>query len=69
MKYNVNLREVADLESAVLATIPYETAVVASGRDERSEWWWVEYDGHSGWLKGEFVTPTASCAELPVRRD
>jgi hypothetical protein len=41
---------------------------VGFGRDEATEWWFVEYQGAGGWVKGEFVTPSAACADLPVRR-
>lgn len=66
--YNVNLRDTPSLDAALLATIPYETALNAFGRNEDSSWWYVEYEGNAGWVKAEFVSPTASCSELPVRR-
>lgn len=68
MNYNVNMRREPDSESELIVTIPYETAITAFGRDEDSEWWFAEYEGQAGWIKGEFITTTASCEKLPVRR-
>lgn len=68
MNYNVNMRREPDLEAELVVTIPYETAVTLFGRDEDSEWWFAEYEGEGGWIKGEFITTTASCEKLPVRR-
>jgi hypothetical protein len=68
MNYNVNMRREPDLEAELVVTIPYETAVTLFGRDEDSEWWFAEYEGEGGWIKGEFITTTSSCEKLPVRR-
>ncbi len=66
--YNVNLRTEPNLESEVLAQIPYNTTVTLFGRDADSLWWFSEYDDQAGWLKGEFLNISASCENLPVRR-
>lgn len=68
MNYNVNMRREPDLESELIVTIPFETAITVFGRDEDSEWWFAEYEGEGGWIKDEFITTTASCEKLPVRR-
>jgi hypothetical protein len=67
MEYNVNLRAEAATESALLATIPFETVVNVFGRNEETTWWYVEYEGNAGWVSDEFVTVTSSCSKLPVR--
>ncbi len=66
--YNVNLRELSSQDSALITTIPFETALNAFGRTEDTTWWFVEYEGSSGWVMAEFVNATPSCAALPVRR-
>jgi hypothetical protein len=68
LQFNVNLRESPDLDAELLLTIPFDTVVSLYAQSEDGEWWFTEYEGQSGWLKGEFLTLTASCELLPVRR-
>jgi uncharacterized protein YgiM (DUF1202 family) len=65
--YNVNQRAQPDLDAELLATIPYDTAVTAFGRDSDASWWLVEYEGQAGWVSAEFVQAAAACDALPVR--
>lgn len=65
--YNLNLRALPDAEGEVLGTIPYNTTITLFGRDEDSLWWFTQYENQGGWVKGEFINLTASCADLPVR--
>ncbi|HEX2619300.1 MAG TPA: SH3 domain-containing protein, partial [Phototrophicaceae bacterium] len=65
--FNVNLREKPSLDANLVVTIPYETVVNVFGRNEDSTWWFAEYEGQAGWIKGEFITLTSSCSKLPVR--
>lgn len=66
-RFNINLRAQPNLEAEVLLVIPFDTTVTLFGRNRDSSWWLAQYDGQTGWLKGEFLNVTASCAELPVR--
>lgn len=66
--YNLNLRAEPDLEAELVATIPYNTTVTLFGRNTDSTWWYGRYEGQTGWLKGEFLTLSASCEALPERR-
>lgn len=65
--YNVNLRAKPEADADVLATIPYNNTVTLFGRNADSSWWYGEYEGKSGWVKGEFISPSSSCADLPER--
>jgi hypothetical protein len=69
MNYNVNLRTAPNLDAELVTTIPFETAVTVFGRSEDSQWWFVNYNGQAGWVKGEFIILSASCQDLPVRED
>jgi hypothetical protein len=68
LQFNVNLRESPDLDAELLLTIPFDTVVSLFAQSEDGEWWFTEYEGQAGWLKAEFLTLTASCELLPVRR-
>ena len=65
--YNVNLRALPEAEAEVLATIPFNHTVTLFGRSADSVWWYGNYDGEAGWVKGEFLTLSASCDTLPER--
>ncbi|MEO8607546.1 MAG: SH3 domain-containing protein [Chloroflexota bacterium] len=65
--YNINLRAKPEADAEVLATIPYNNTLTLFGRNADSSWWYGEYDGKSGWVKGEFISPSSSCADLPER--
>jgi uncharacterized protein YraI len=65
--YNVNLRAAPEGDANVLATIPYNNTITLYGRSADSSWWYGEYEGKTGWVKGEFVSPSSSCGSLPVK--
>jgi hypothetical protein len=65
-RYNVNLRKTPDLKAERLATIPFNTSVTLFARSADSTWWLAKYDDQTGWLKGEFLNVSNSCARLPV---
>lgn len=65
--YNVNLRAKPEADADVLATIPYNNTITLFGRNVDSSWWYGEYDGQVGWVKGEFISPSTSCGNLPER--
>jgi hypothetical protein len=65
--YNVNLRVLAETDAEVLATIPYNSTITLYGRNADSSWWYGEYEGKAGWVKGEFISLSSSCADLPER--
>jgi hypothetical protein len=66
-RFNVNLRTLPDLDAEVLVVIPFDTTVTLFGRNDDSSWWLAQHEGQTGWLKGEFLNVTTSCAELSVR--
>jgi hypothetical protein len=65
--FNVNLRALPESDSEVLGTIPYSNTLTLFGRNDDSSWWYGEYEGQAGWVKGEFIAPSASCSTLPER--
>ncbi|MCU0495849.1 MAG: hypothetical protein MUF87_00705 [Anaerolineae bacterium] len=67
MNFNVNMRVEPNGDAALIVTIPYQSAVNAFRRNPETTWWFVEYQGESGWVNAEFVTPTASCNQLPTQ--
>jgi hypothetical protein len=68
LQYNVNLRAEPALDAQLLMTVSFDTVVSLFGQSEDGEWWFTEVNGQAGWLKGEFLTLTASCELLPVRK-
>lgn len=67
--FNLNLRSEPDVEtSEVLAVIPFDTAVPVFAANDDRTWWYVRYDDQAGWVDGEFISRTAACDDLPVRR-
>ncbi len=68
-RYNVNLRDFPDLQnSKVLLTIPFESVFAVYNPNADKTWWFAEYNGTAGWVKGEFISLTAPCFNLPPRR-
>jgi len=65
--YNVNLRQLPDLNAALVTTVPFQTVIEAYARSEDSQWFYVTFGESQGWLKAEFVRAGAQCAALPVR--
>ncbi len=65
--YNVNLRQLPDLNATLLTTIPFQTTIEAYARSEDSQWLYTVFGEMQGWLKAEFVRAEARCAALPVR--
>lgn len=65
--FNVNVRAEPSLESETLRTVDFDTTVPLFGQDRTGEWWFGEIDGEAGWLKGEFLQLSRTCADLPVR--
>jgi hypothetical protein len=61
VEYNLNSRYQPSTEgTTVLPSIPFGTTVSTDG------WYRVGYDGQSGWVSGDNVTPSASCHALPI---
>jgi hypothetical protein len=67
MNYNVNLRAAPDFGASVRATIPYNSVATATGRTADSAWWFVSYEGQSGWVSADYVSVDATCSALPVQ--
>lgn len=67
VRYNLRLRAAPDHEAETLLTIPYDTTITVYGRSEGSDWWYVIYDNQTGWVDGEFIDVSSSCAGLPVQ--
>lgn len=62
--YNLNLRDNPTQEgSTILLSIPYGTMVTTTGHTD-DNWYQVTYQGQSGWISGEYVSPQASCSQL-----
>lgn len=65
--FNLNLRAQPEVDAEVLATIPFNTTITLFGRSSDSSWWYGEYEGNAGWVKGEFLALSSSCDALPER--
>lgn len=65
INYNLNLREAPNTDSTILLSIPYGSTVMASGRNTDG-WYQVSYEGNSGWVSGDYVTPASTCDVLPM---
>lgn len=65
--YNLNLRAAPSRDAALQLTIPYNTTLMVYGRTADSGWWFVEYEGRTGWVDGQYVQAASACAALPVR--
>ncbi len=65
--YNLNLRAAPSRDAALQLTIPYNTTLLVYGRTADSGWWFVEYDGRTGWVDSQYVQAASACAALPVR--
>jgi hypothetical protein len=63
---NVNLRRGPSAETDLITTIPFDTVLNVTGRSQDKMWWRVVYNSQVGWVNGEFVTPDASCKEVPT---
>ena len=64
--YNLNLRDQPNKDTgAVLVSIPLGTSVSADQRTA-DDWYHVSYDGHNGWVDGQFASPSAGCSSLPL---
>lgn len=66
-EYNVNLRALPEPNAEIVLTVPFNITVTLLGRTEDSVWWFAQVEQKTGWLKGEFLTLSATCADLPVR--
>jgi uncharacterized protein YgiM (DUF1202 family) len=67
VNWNLNLRSGPGLDYSRLLTIPYNTSLSLTARDETATWWYTTYQNESGWVSGEYVTLTGECTDLPVR--
>jgi hypothetical protein len=65
--FNLNLRAQPEADAEVLATIPFNNTITLFGRSADSIWWYGEYEGDAGWVKGEFLALSTSCDALPER--
>jgi hypothetical protein len=65
--FNLNLRAQPEADAEVLATIPFNNTITLFGRSADSIWWYGEYEGNAGWVKGEFLALSTSCNVLPER--
>ncbi len=65
VNYNLNLRAGPSTEDEWLLTIPYTSVIQTTGQNSEG-WWLVRYEGQSGWVSGEYLTPSPSCSTLPM---
>ena len=61
VRNNLNLRSEASASGDLLTTIPYATALTASGRTD-DNWWHVSYNGIDGWVSGDYLDLSESCS-------
>ncbi len=63
--YNLNLRNQPTTDgSTVLISIPFGSTISADAHNG-DNWYHVAYEGQVGWVSGDYVTPSAACADLP----
>jgi len=67
VNWNLNLRTGPGRGYRRLLTIPYNTSINVSGRNEDATWWFVTYQTDTGWVDGQYVMLSGSCDDLPVR--
>jgi hypothetical protein len=67
VNYNLRLRTEPSRDADTILVIPYATTIDLFGRNSDSTWWFTAYEGQEGWVDGEFLTLSASCANLPAR--
>ncbi len=63
----LNLRGGPGTNYPSLAHIPNQTVLPAVGRNDRTTWIEVDFNGTLGWLSASLLTPTGDLAALPVR--
>ncbi len=64
--YNLNLRDQPNKDTgAVLVSIPLGMNVSADQRTADG-WYHLTYDGHTGWVDGQYASPSAGCSTLPL---
>lgn len=63
---NLRLRAAPSQDAETLLTIPSNSVIFLSGRDDASLWWQTEFDGQAGWVLGEFLLLSAACPALPA---
>ena len=65
--YNTNLRDSYTTDAEVLATIPYNSALVPQGRTDDSNWISVTVDEQSGWVYAPILSFVSGDVEtLPI---
>jgi len=66
---SLNIRSQASTRSAILGRLPRNTAANIVARNERSTWWFIEYNGLAGWVSANFVRLPANLdlSQIPVR--
>ena len=62
---NVNLRETPTTDSTKITTVPNGTVVMVIDFLDR-EWFLVDYEGQSGYMKAEYLTRTAFRTAIPL---
>ncbi|MCC6613538.1 MAG: SH3 domain-containing protein [Anaerolineae bacterium] len=55
-RYNINLRTEPTLASDTIMVVPFESEIIADGRDEDARWIRVSYEDQVGWLLAALVT-------------
>jgi hypothetical protein len=65
--YNLNVRAAPDPNAEVLTVIPYNSTITLFAQSEDLAWWLTTYEDVEGWVSGEYIRISDSCAELPTR--
>ena len=64
--FNLNLRDKPNKDTgSVLVSIPLGTSVTADQKTSDG-WYSVSYNGHNGWIDGQYASPSAACSSLPT---
>jgi hypothetical protein len=63
--YNLNLRDAPNTDGTILLSIPFGTTVSTDSRTADG-WYRVTYSGESGWVSGDYVTASATCADITL---
>lgn len=65
-KVNLRLRSGPGTSYAILGTVPHNTVLPVLGRNEDSNWLFVEYNGSRGWIAGWHTNIAGVLSRVPV---
>jgi uncharacterized protein YraI len=65
--FNLRLRAAPNAEAETLLTIPFAESIALTAQSADGAWFETAYDGQSGWVAGEYLTPGPGCDALMTR--